>query len=164
MYRIFILIALLPSWIQAATPFVSVGLAPNVSVFKYPITTHEPVEYDNTFLAVGGTLSAGVRAARHEWYARFTWSNSEGAKHDARSSAYFEDVASVYTTYSAVDHWHDQRLVLGHRWLLMQSKPQPLVGFIGLGLATGRASTTRATRSTTCACAPWPTTLSAPST
>ncbi|MBL0061702.1 MAG: hypothetical protein IPP40_09545 [bacterium] len=140
MYRIFLTLALIPiASALAATPFVSVGLAPSVSVFKYPTSTNRPLEYENAFVAVGGTVCAGLSGRLHEWYARFTWSNSEEAMDKFEDEVYISDVMTAYITHEHAGRWQDQRLAMGHRWLLFRSEQKLMVGFIGAGLSAGTA-------------------------
>jgi len=140
MYRILLTLTLLPfASAFAVTPFVSVGMAPTVSVFKYPTSTNRPPEYENSFLAVGGMVCAGLSGRLHEWYARFTWSNSDESKDKFEDEVYISDVMTAYITHEHADRWQDQRLTMGHRWLLFRSEQKLMVGFVGAGLSAGTA-------------------------
>jgi len=136
MYRFILLLVLWPVCTQAATPFISLGFAPLVTVFEYPGES-EPAQYEENFVAVGGAATIGLSSRVHEWYARFTWSNSEEARRQFTSSTYIEDVADIYLTQNEADRWQNQRLTLGYRRQLVRSEGKSLVGFVGGGLSAG---------------------------
>lgn len=139
MYRFILLLALTPICASAVTPFVSVGAVPVVTELKHPTSTNLPPDYENAFLAVGGTVSAGLSGRLHEWYVRFTWSNSDESKDKFDDEAYVSDVVMAFFTHEHADRWQDQRLSVGHRWLLFRSEQQLMVGFVGAGLSAGTA-------------------------
>lgn len=136
MYRIFLFMALVPAFVSAATPFISLGIAPLVTVYEYP-GENEPAQYEENFVAVGGAATIGLSSRVHEWYARFTWSNSEEARRQFKSSAYIEEVATIHSTQNEADRWQNQRLTLGYRRQLVRSEGKKLVGFVGGGLSAG---------------------------
>ena len=88
-------------------------------------------------MAVGGAATLGLSARQHEWYARFTWSNSRASTQRYESSTYIEDVAWSFHKFTKADRWQDQRIALGYRWLPVRTEQKLIVGFVGAAASVG---------------------------
>lgn len=144
MYRIFLTLALLPfASALAVTPFVSVGMAPTLTRFTYDGDQYYSHPYERNFISLGGAVNAGVQYGSHEWYARFTWSNSDETQLNVSTDTYIEDVVWSFERIEFRDSWKDRRLSIGHHWLFAQCEQKQIVVFGGIGGSVGSAKWTQ---------------------
>lgn len=145
---IFILIIIPALSAQAATPFVSVGIAPTLTRFRYNFADRLGDAYYNTFLSCGGAISGGMKYGIHESYVRFSWTkSSETSKTDEETTIGDYSTRQTYTTDR--DRWQDQRFAVGHRSLIRSNKRDKIDAFVGVAFSVGSGIWTQNREQTT---------------
>ncbi len=121
---------------KAATPFVSVGVQPTLTRFRYEFADLLVDAYYNTFLSSGGVLSGGMKYGIHESYVRFSSTMSSETNKTDEETAYSNHATTrTYTTDR--DRWQDRRLAIGHRTLIRQSNRDKINAFVGVAFSVG---------------------------
>lgn len=124
---------------KAATPFVSVAVQPTLTFVGYNwALSHEGgSNLGNYFYTYGGAVTTGLKRGQREFYVEYTWKNSREEFYRSSSTTEIED--SLYTTTSRGyrNRIKDQRLKLGVRFIVSESRLKNVRSFVGVGISAG---------------------------
>ena len=137
MYRIFLALTLLPfASAFAVTPFVSVGMAPMVSIATNEHHNLEGFNVETLFFSYAGNATAGVRTSRFEWFARYVWSNSYATSEYTTSYEFAPTYDTTYRNYE-INRLKERKLLLGGHWVIAQDHNNRVRSYVGGGLMAG---------------------------
>lgn len=138
MRRIVLILLLVPIFEgNAATPFMSIGVAPTLTNIRYEYGATRVHPYYNSFFSTAGIANVGVKYGVHEWYARYTWFTSDRITETENSTSYYQDYSVTTTQSERTELWQDRRFAMGHRMLIRHAKPDRIDAFIGFALSIG---------------------------
>lgn len=136
MYRIILLLALMPICASAMTPFVSVGMAPTVSIATNEHHNLEGFNVETLFFSNAGNATAGVRTSRFEWFARYVWSNSYATSEYTTSYEFAPTYDTTFRNYE-INRLKQRKLLLGGHWVMVQDHNNRVRSYVGGGLMAG---------------------------
>lgn len=136
MYRIILLLALMPMCASAMTPFVSAGVAPTLSIATNEHHYLEGFNVEAEFFSYAGNATAGVRTSRFEWFVRYMWSNSYTTSEFYPSYRYMPTY-DTYTRHYENNRLNERKYMLGGHWVMAQDNNNRVRSYVGGGLMAG---------------------------
>lgn len=124
---------------KAATPFVSMGVQPTLTLVgtSWSLSNQGGMDVHRMFFTYDGGFSAGVKSNKYELYIEYSWKNSQEEYDNYGNYIIIEDTTWSSTNYSHSMRLKDNRIKTGVRLIVSSSANERVESFVGVGFSSG---------------------------